>query len=216
MASWHRHDGDTIASARLPPNVALSDDVQDLVNRSSLSYSGIVLSGDETMVSGRGIETACYEEGGLLWLHRDYEEKTETIGPFPLTSLLATLSAVSRSYARDMLGIKKPKAIVDAAWAVCQREGDYATVHDHTAHRPIDGRFVSGIYYLKVPLQINPKCFPNGCLHFVGGRSVTYVPPVPNCVVMWPAELLHGAHPFRGPGDRLAVAFNSIVSEGEQ
>lgn len=214
MSIWHVHDAGMIASARLPPQPEIKSSLISLVTKSKLSYSGIVLAKDDSGVTGEGIETSCYENGGLLWILRDYMEMPEPIGEFPVDRLTKIIGIAVYNYGKDILHIAQPKVTVDAAWAVCQRDGDYATVHDHTSHRPIAGKFVSGIYYLQVPIQIDARNFPNGCLHFVDGRTVTYVPPIADCVVMWPAEMLHGAHPFRGPGDRLAVAFNCII-EGD-
>jgi uncharacterized protein (TIGR02466 family) len=101
-------------------------------------------------------------------------------------------------------------------WVVSQREKDFNPIHQH-------GGELSGIVYLKVPPQINPRKFPEGYLEFVHGRSKPEtldfngsraVLPVVGDVYIFPAWLQHIVYPFYGEGERRSLSFNILMNYG--
>ena len=162
-----------------------------------------------TILKGDRIENSCYNKGGFVFLYKNYSDyKCDT---FPITKLLTTISKLAKLYLKEV-DINHINIAVDSCWAVCQRDGDYGTLHNHTSPTNHDGKLFSGMIYLQIPAGISGKTFPDGCLHLLGSDSVLYIPPVLNSINIWPAEIVHGIHPFRGIGDRLGIAFNFIVT----
>lgn len=213
MRKWQRLGAadECIASLMLANCQGLTKAVGGLYGASVVPYSGIVRSLDEALADGGQVEKSCYTQGGFLFLYRSYAPTEPPVRHFPTDQLIAVLEAVTAAYARDILGKRQADVHLDACWAVCQRAGDYGTLHNHTSPAQHDGELYSGMLYLQTPPSINPKTFPNGCLHILTRKEVLYIPPIPQSICLWPAHLVHGIHPFRGPGDRLGVAFNAVV-----
>jgi uncharacterized protein (TIGR02466 family) len=116
-----------------------------------------------------------------------------------------------------------PPKSVDArlwGWAVLMREGDYNSPHVHPeAH-------VSGVYYVEVPAAIGGDGQDK-----LGGRLTFYDPrpgaemyqirrrrmqheltPGAGDIVVFPSYHRHGVFPYRGPGERISVAFNARLT----
>jgi uncharacterized protein (TIGR02466 family) len=116
-----------------------------------------------------------------------------------------------------------PKAVESRlwGWAVVMRPGDYNAPHVHPdAH-------VSGVYYVEVP-ELSPteaeEEEPGGSLVFLDPRSPatmyhlkdrrqthSYLP-VAGALVVFPSYHMHAVYPYRGPGERISVAFNARLT----
>jgi hypothetical protein len=206
---------DLIASTRVARHEPFAAAVQQLFQGASVPYSGIVLSLHDFAATKAGptgdtVEKSCYQDGGYRFLYRAYAE-TANPGPgFPTDAVVRLLTDVTTSYLREVVD-RPGSAEVEACWAVCQRAGDYATLHNHvTPAQSAEDRY-SGMLYLQTPDSINPGTFPNGCIHIVTPNEVVYFPPVPGSILIWPSHLLHAVHPFRGTGDRLGISFNAVA-----
>jgi hypothetical protein len=178
-----------------------------LTSVKDIPYSGIIMTRHPDIADPAAVEASCYRRGGLRFLYRSYVDPAVNVNEFPIHGLLDVLNRVVRLYMADIIKATSAGTYIDSCWAVCQRAGDYATLHNHGTD------LYSGIFYLTVPPAINPNTFPDGCLHLVEGQDVSYVPPVPGGVTMWHGSVLHAVHPFRGEGDRLAIAFNFKKTE---
>jgi uncharacterized protein (TIGR02466 family) len=106
-------------------------------------------------------------------------------------------------------------------WAVIMRPGDYNMPHVHPdAH-------VSGVYYVEVP-ELSPaeadEEQPGGSLVFHDPRSHatmyhlkdrrhthSYLPAA-GALVAFPSYHMHAVYPYRGPGERISVAFNARLT----
>lgn len=183
-----------------------------LFGNGPVAYSGVILANDGTTSSGESIEKSCYASGGYWFLLRNFEDAAEGVPDAALKALMRLLIGLAEDYASSVLGTPGTKARIESLWAVCQRDGDYATIHHHIPPGESPGHRLSGMLYLRSPDGVNPTTFPNGCLHFIACETVVYCPPVPGTLLLWPSELLHGVHPFRGPGDRLGLSFNVVLS----
>lgn len=171
-----------------------------------VGYSNIVITGDP-QITGEIVEKSCYDKGGFKFIYKSYEEYPLNNEYQELVNLLKRLCAL---YAKE-INIKPTKIKVDSCWAVNQEDGDYGTIHNHKAPYEHEGKLFSGMIYLKIPKTINPSTFPNGCLHLICEKEIVYFPPIRNSVIIWPAETLHGIHPFRGNGKRIGIAFNTLI-----
>jgi hypothetical protein len=204
-----------IESSRIA-SVAVSDfedfagAVKTLFKSGTVPYSGIILT-DENSYEGEVIEKSSYKSGGLIFLYRAYRQPASDIPDFPTERLKSIVEALGRGYLRE---VEKRNASValEACWAVCQRAGDYGTLHNHVPPQYSGKTRYSGIFYLACPKSINPSTFPNGCIHIIAEQAVLYFPPIPGTIIFWPSELLHGIHPFRGRGERHAIAFDFVVN----
>jgi uncharacterized protein (TIGR02466 family) len=126
------------------------------------------------------------------------------------------------SYLRSNV-LTPPKAVESRlwGWAVIMRPGDYNAPHVHPdAH-------VSGVYYVEVP-ELSPaeadEEEPGGSLVFLDPRShatmyhlkdrrqtESYLP-VAGALVVFPSYHMHAVYPYRGPGERISVAFNARLT----
>ena len=98
-------------------------------------------------------------------------------------------------------GFKKQTKILDI-WAVSMKEGDFQLLHSHLGGRP----GVAGALYLKIP-KMKP---PQGNVNFVSEGKVFSWSPKDGDYFVFPAHLIHGTYPFKGPGDRIMISWNSI------
>lgn len=212
MFDWVRAGAveDRIASIALRGTDKYFDAVQRIFLGDVVPYSGIVQTPDGSY-EGEVIEKACYRHGGLLFLSKADGSPDIAESEFPLASFKRLILNLFRAYLAEIDFGPYEGAAIDASWAVCQRAGDYGTLHNHLPPGYTGQSRFSGIMYLAAPASINAKTFPNGCLYIVAGKTVIYFPPVQETVLFWPSDLLHGIHPFRGNGDRLAVAFDIVV-----
>ena len=209
---WQRSGGDTdeIGSIMIAQLDWLDDSVRQLFQRDHVPDAGIVISSDDRVADGGRIEKNCYERGGFVFLVRPSGGEVDDRA-FPTGRLTALLERIGAMYVRDVVGLEDGHVTLASCWAVCQRDGDYGTLHNHVPPEGPGGDRYSGMLYLQIPATINPGTFPNGCLHIVTSEGgVVYIPPIPGSITFWPSELLHGIHPFRGSGDRLGIAFDMI------
>ena len=213
MAKWQivGDSSNSVASLMLSNIDEYSLAVENLFSSEPVPYSGIIISQQEALANGGKIEKSCYNKGGFKFLFRSYADTIVPDEEFPVRGLTALLEKVATMYARQVLSLNNKSAQLDSCWAVCQREGDYGTLHNHVSPHEHEGELYSGMLYLQAPPTINPDTFPDGCLHLITPDEVVYVPPIPGSIVFWPAHLVHGIHPFRGSGDRLGVAFNVVI-----
>lgn len=185
--------------------------IRKTIGGGEIEGSGIVVSRMDGSLGGSNIERNCYKKGGFHFLYREYNDpKYKDIDAENVSSLFGLISKLCTSYYRDACG--KSEAIrfsPQRMWAVCQREGDYGTLHNHILFGEGHDVQLSGMLYLSCPEGISPDTFPNGCLYLIAeGNEVIYFPPIPGSFLLWPSNLLHGIHPFRGDGDRLGIAFD--------
>ena len=105
-------------------------------------------------------------------------------------------------------------------WGIVMREGDINQQHMHPdAH-------ISGVYYVTVPEQLR-RARPNqpyGCITFVDPRptaNAMRLPnqiqahpfnPMPGDLILFPSYYEHAVMPFRGPGERICIAFNARIA----
>lgn len=196
-----------IASVNIFGFDELKSSVSRIFNSGSVPYSGIILSNAKELASGEGVEANCYSKGGFRFVYKSYDGGC-FVDNFPTNQIINVVNTLGTSYLREVEGISSACAKIDVAWAVCQRDGDYGTIHNHVSgDANIETRY-SGMLYLSTPDCVNPNTFPNGCLHIVVDNKAFYMPPVPGLFVIWPSWMMHGIHPFRGEGDRLGIAFD--------
>lgn len=213
LSIWARSGSlkDYIASTRISKYESYVSPTQNLFQTEITERSGIIISGKRG-ISGDTIEDSCYSSGSLRFIYKSYD-KTKVDKSFPTEDLVKLIQRVSEMYLRDVVCMRSISVYVDSCWAVCQRDGDYGTVHNHMPPDSVKNKRYSGMFYLQAPNTINPKTFPNGCLHIITDEEVVYYPPIPGSIILWPSHLLHGVHPFRGIGDRLGIAFNINIKE---
>lgn len=118
------------------------------------------------------------------------------------------------------LGIERPLSWTLAGWYNTNRYGDHHAPHTHPRS------YLSGTYYVKVPLGPasvdDPRARP-GCISFydprtganmitVGterdARSVHTVHPSAGMLLMWPSPLQHYVHPNLSEEHRVSISFN--------
>ncbi len=99
-------------------------------------------------------------------------------------------------------------------WAVVLREGDLSELHLHPQAN------LSGVYYVTNPPTDGGDAGRGGSLALcdprpgavmggvLGQVSTLKIPPSPGGVVMFPSWMQHYVLPFRGPGERISIAFN--------
>jgi hypothetical protein len=203
-------ENDYIAATRLRAVDRYQSWVKISLGDGPIEGSGIVVSRMDGSLGGSNIERNCYHSGGFHFLYREYnnpkfKEDDEEI----VTSLCYLISNLCSVYYRD---VQRKRDIVrfwpQRIWAVCQREGDYGTIHNHVLYGEDHHVQISGMIYLSKPEGISPDTFPNGCIHIIASNQVVFFPPIPGSVLLWPSVLMHGIHPFRGAGDRLGIAFD--------
>jgi hypothetical protein len=209
MSNWKIHgtENDRVRSIMTNAHEKFSHSVRKQIPNKTIEYSGIVISPDEETTDSEQIEKRCYEKGGFKFLYKSYDDQNPETSPPLANEIRRFLESITPQYLRNL---NLPFATVElqSCWIVCQRDGDYGTLHNHTSPGIDQSSLYSGMLYLDVPESINPTTFPNGCLHLIGESEIIYVPPIPGCVTLWPADVIHGIHPFRGAGDRTGIAFN--------
>ena len=109
---------------------------------------------------------------------------------------------------------------ITEAWVVSQYENEYAPVHNHVHCK------VSAVCYLKVPEKhsISAERDNDGHIVFTGmggadpfsTSSHLNIVPRPGLLVIYPSSLNHQVYPFRGPGERRAMAFNAEIMSVQQ
>lgn len=106
------------------------------------------------------------------------------------------------------------------AWANVSRDGHYNEIHSHP------GNHWAAVYYVSVgtpdpnrPLNgrielRDPRPAASfGALPGFGFGAALAVPPEAGMMIVFPAWLEHGVHPFFGQGERISIAANIAVTE---
>jgi hypothetical protein len=109
---------------------------------------------------------------------------------------------------------------ITEAWVVSQHENEYAPVHNHVHCK------ISAVCYLKVPEtnSISAERDNDGHIVFTGmggadpfsTSSHLNIVPRPGLLVIYPSSLNHQVYPFRGSGERRAMAFNAEIRSVQQ
>ena len=133
--------------------------------------------------------------------------------------LLVALEALIAAYVRAAEGAPPARIAIDRIWIVSQYAGTPSPVHFHSGD-------LSGVLYLKAPET--PPAEAELAKTYISGRQAGYlnfmtggkqrfaktllsVPPETGTIYLFPGWLLHGAEPFRGPGERRSLSFNASV-----
>ena len=89
-------------------------------------------------------------------------------------------------------------------WANINSQGGSDRVHHHNANFTPSEKLLSGVYYLKTPLDSGDICFLNQSVpheHF-------HLTPKEKDLVIFPSYLLHYVTPNLSQEDRISIAFN--------
>ena len=106
-------------------------------------------------------------------------------------------------------------------WFNVNEHGDYNLPHHHS------GNTWSGVYYVRTgaPASDHPM---SGAIEFLDPRvrcdvapkrgfshtGALSIKPHPGLLLVFPSYLEHFVHPYRGKGQRVTLAFNSLVQSG--
>lgn len=110
---------------------------------------------------------------------------------------------------------------VAAAWANVNRHGDYNDPHVHpdvdwacvyyvACGEPEPGRERNGQFELRDPRVMAQSSKLGG----YGFARSLMIDPVPGQIILFPAWMEHGVHPFFGAGERISIAANIRVTGG--
>lgn len=146
----------------------------------------------------------------------------------PVKSLQTMLHQAVQTYLPQLFQgdlVETPKNVEARlwGWAVIMRAGDYNAPHVHPdAH-------VSGVYYPEVPtpspddesesesepagslILYDPR--PGATMHPLKGHRTHHAfVPTSGSLVMFPSYLMHGVHAYRGPSERISIAFNARLT----
>ena len=99
---------------------------------------------------------------------------------------------------------------ISEMWAVLMKEGDFHMLHSHqkpgVVYDKSEFEGISGGLYLKIP----EKKPPQGNINYVLDDKVFSWSPKDGDYFVWPSYVIHGVYPFKGPGSRIMVSWNSI------
>jgi uncharacterized protein (TIGR02466 family) len=104
-------------------------------------------------------------------------------------------------------------------WGIVMRAGDMNQQHMHPDAN------ISGVYYVAVPEQLRKVTpgQPYGCITFVDPRPTANamrlpnqiqahpINPMPGDLILFPSYYEHAVMPFKGPGERICIAFNARI-----
>ena len=106
-------------------------------------------------------------------------------------------------------------------WININGPGDYNMPHYHP------GNTWSGVYYIRTGSAV-PNCPTSGRIEFLDPRTrcealgprdgvrhsgSIWIAPVEGTLLIFPSYLEHYVHPYHGAGERITLAFNSLVEE---
>lgn len=106
-------------------------------------------------------------------------------------------------------------------WGIVMRQGDMNQQHIHPDAN------ISGVYYVSVPDQLRDvrPGQPHGCITFIDPRpransmrlpnqvSAHPLNPLPGDLIVFPSYYEHAVMPFKGPGERICIAFNARIAD---
>jgi hypothetical protein len=214
MSTWQRIGAaeERIASVMISGCEGMAGAVRALFAPHAPPYAGIIASLNEGLEGEPPDPLSAPGQRGFVFLYRAYTRRRPPDPTFPVAALVDILETVAYAYAQDVLALKAPKVSLDACWAVCQHEGDYGTLHNHIPPRRYEGALYSGMLTLDAPPIVSPGTPAGNGLHLITASTILDVPVRAHSVCLWPANVVRDIHPFRGPGDRLGVAFNTVIS----
>jgi hypothetical protein len=108
---------------------------------------------------------------------------------------------------------------INDMWIVNQLSGDFNPPHRHLVRSNCG---LSGVFYLKIPSQINEDR-KDGCFQFIWGPesrhdmsrlslpNIESIQPIVGQIILFPQSLTHQVFPFRGDGERRCIPFNVNV-----
>jgi hypothetical protein len=134
-------------------------------------------------------------------------------------SLAQHTGRLIRRYVDGLEGGAAERIDFEVFWVISQYAGTPSPVHFHSSD-------ISGVLYLKVPeadAAEEGKTYISGrhagYINFlIGGKQryskslISFRPRVGDFYI-FPGWLLHGAEPFRGPGERRSMSFNAMVAD---
>jgi uncharacterized protein (TIGR02466 family) len=190
-----RHDGAAELNARLTDVVLAMERTVPGLSSQYVSIKG-----------GYHSDTKFFEHDHLAVgeLRRRIENDLRTYIPmYWQATSRAPLAEVARA---------EPLAMQLWGWAVVMRDGDASAPHTHpNAH-------ISGVYYVSSAGEAgegaagqltfsDPRSNANGA-PIVGQINTVGFDPTPGTALYFPSYLSHYVLPFRGPGQRISIAFN--------
>ncbi len=138
----------------------------------------------------------------------------------PLKRLLARIRTMTAEMTRAMMKPGRHRFSVEG-WANLLRRGQYNSLHLHP------NSTWSGVYYVTGNPAPEAGASPlSGKIEFVDprpGASATYtvenamqsrvtLSPAAGTMLLFPSWLQHQVHPYEGPGERISIAFNVLVT----
>ena len=98
---------------------------------------------------------------------------------------------------RDFIQSKIPKQTFMTLWYNINGRGCYNLMHDHNTEEGC-----SGVFYIDVPDK------NMGNLYFENGKEYE---PIPNRLILFPADLKHGVKPNQSNQPRFSMSFNYVM-----
>ena len=127
------------------------------------------------------------------------------------SGLLDLIKKITDEYYQNIpIGVGINKVVEDNIWVGLMKEGDFHMLHSHqkpgVVYDKSEFEGVSGGLYLKIP----EKKPPQGNINYVLDDKVFSWSPKDGDYFVWPSYVIHGVYPFKGPGSRIMVSWNSI------
>ncbi len=119
--------------------------------------------------------------------------------------------------AKNPFSEHRPRAVFLKMWSVVLARGGHQIAHIHPE------AWISGVYYMQLPISIRDGGGPEGWLEF--GEPDGSVParmkapthmvrPEEGLLVLFPSYFYHRTIPFDGPGTRISIAFDAVPLGG--
>jgi uncharacterized protein (TIGR02466 family) len=120
-------------------------------------------------------------------------------------------------------GSERTFTLLIDSWANINRSGDYNVVHTHP------NCMWSGVYYVQ-PGNPDASVPYSGLLEMLDPREAAnyiqiqntildarqFFDTIPGRMLLWPSWVKHWVHPYVGEGERISIAFNVNVMEGNR
>lgn len=129
--------------------------------------------------------------------------------PFaPITQLRKYIEQEYLKVLQTTEGVTDKSPIISESWIQFYKQGDRKVLHNHERYCPpyFDYKW-AGSYYIDdgAPDKAMPY---SGIFSFRIRNSNYYIKPVPNLLLLFPAEILHEVHTFYGARERVVINFN--------
>jgi hypothetical protein len=163
-----------------------------------------------TLLLQRRLDDMLPHNAGLA----DYALRLRTAEPGETKS---NVSIVAKQVTASRINFK---ATLDG-WINVNGPGDYNMPHYHP------GNTWSGVYYIRTGSDV-PNRPTSGRIEFIDPRTrcdalgpkdglrhsgSIWISPVDGMLLIFPSYLEHYVHPYQGSGERITLAFNSLVEE---